>query len=67
MTIRQAIERALFGASAEEIVALRVKLIDQRVQRALDRLADALEQDSASEQDSERQEERQEGEGAQGR
>ena len=59
MNIRQAIERALFGASAEDMVALRVKLVDQRVQRALDRLAEALEQDSASEQDEERQEARQ--------
>ena len=42
MSIIQSIERVLFGASAEEAVALRLKLIDLRVEERLAQLADAL-------------------------
>jgi hypothetical protein len=40
----------LFGASAEEAVALRVALIDRRIEQRLDRLADALAQDEDTQQ-----------------
>ena len=36
------IERVLFGATAEERVAAHIALIDQRVERALERMADGL-------------------------
>jgi hypothetical protein len=35
-------ERVLFGATAEERVATYIRLIDQRVERALERMADGL-------------------------
>lgn len=55
MNLRQHIERALFGATAEEAAAMRLrlidKLIDQRIEQRLDRLADALEQDLEQDSD----------------
>jgi hypothetical protein len=38
----EAVERVLFGATAEERVAAHIALIDQRVERALDRMVDGL-------------------------
>jgi hypothetical protein len=38
------VERTLFGATAEERVAAYTALIDQRVERALERMVDGLEQ-----------------------
>jgi hypothetical protein len=48
-----AVERALFGATAEEAVAARIALIDQRVERALDRIVDGLAEDEDKDKDEE--------------
>lgn len=48
MSILQRIERAMFGASAEERVALQIALIDRRIEQTFDRLfQDEEDQDTA--------------------
>lgn len=49
MTIWQHIERVVCGATAEEAVAMRLKLIDRRIEQRLERLVEALEQDDDDE------------------
>lgn len=55
LRIQQAIERALFGVTAEEAAAIRYKqidqLIDQRVEQRLNRLYAALEEDLEQDSD----------------
>lgn len=51
--VLQSVERTLFGATAEERIALQTALIDRRIDRALDRLADALIQDDETEDEDE--------------
>jgi hypothetical protein len=48
--IVEVVERTLFGATAEERVAAYIALIDQRVEQALERMADGLAEEDDDEE-----------------
>jgi hypothetical protein len=47
----EAVERAMFGATAEEKVAMQLKLIDLRVENRLARLVAALDEPDETEEE----------------